>query len=32
MAPLRLIEICIFMISLIEVGGWGFFLYCMINV
>jgi hypothetical protein len=30
--PIRVIEVCIALISLIEVGGWAFFLYCMLNV
>ncbi len=30
--PLRLVEVCIAVISLIELGGWVFFLYCMINI
>jgi hypothetical protein len=29
---LRLIEGCIAVISLIELAGWVFFLYCMINI
>jgi hypothetical protein len=32
MAPLRMIEVCIALISLIEVCGWGFFIYMMYNV
>lgn len=32
LTPIRIIEVCIALISLIEVGGWIFFLYCMINV
>jgi hypothetical protein len=30
--PIRLIEVCIALISLVELGGWVFFLYCMIHV
>lgn len=30
--PLRLVEVCIALISLIELAGWVFFLYCMINI